>query len=55
VVMHLFDRTRHAWAKATKWCGATPEFVRRAGFAMLASMALHRKNAPSAPFIKVRA
>lgn len=51
VVMHLFDRTPHAWAKATRWCGAKPEFVKRAGFAMLASMALHHKAAPSAPFI----
>lgn len=55
VVMHLFDRTPHAWAKATKWCGATPEFVKRAGFAMLASMALHHKDASSAPFIKALA
>jgi 3-methyladenine DNA glycosylase AlkD len=55
VVMHLFDRTPHAWAKATKWCGAKPEYVRRAGFAMLASMALHHKAAPSAPFVRALA
>jgi 3-methyladenine DNA glycosylase AlkD len=55
VVMHLFDRTPHAWPMARKWCGAKDEFVKRAGFAMLASMALHHKDAPSAPFIKALA
>lgn len=55
VVMHLFDRTPHAWTKVERWCGAKPEFVKRAGFAMLASMALHHKDAPSAPFVKALA
>ena len=50
-VMHCFDRSPHAWAMTAKWVKAKDEFVRRAGFAMLASMALHHKTAPSAPFI----
>ena len=34
---HLFDRTPHAWRKARQWATAKPEFVRRAGFALMAS------------------
>ena len=51
-VMHLFDQSPHAWPLTRKWCTAKPEFEKRAGFAMLASMALHHKDEPSAPFIK---
>ncbi len=50
-VMHCFDRSPHAWAMTRKWVKAKEELVKRAGFAMLASMALHHKTAPSAPFI----
>ena len=30
VVMHLFDRTPHAWKKVDIWCGREREFVKRA-------------------------
>lgn len=50
VVMHLFDRTPHAWKKVALWSGREPEFVKRAGFALIASLALHDKTAPDAPF-----
>ena len=48
---HLFDRTTHAWKKIEKWAGRREEFVKRAAFALLASVALHDKNAADAPFI----
>jgi 3-methyladenine DNA glycosylase AlkD len=47
---HLFDRTPHAWTKVAQWCNRREEFVKRAGFALLASLALHDKRAADAPF-----
>lgn len=55
VVMHLFDRTPHAWKKVSLWTTRKGEFAKRAGFAMIASLALHDKTAPDAPFIKALA
>lgn len=49
---HLFDKTPHAWGKVAKWSRSPDEFVKRAAFALLASMALHQKRAPDAPFVK---
>jgi 3-methyladenine DNA glycosylase AlkD len=51
VCFHLFDRTPHAWAKVARWSTAREEFVRRAAFALLASLALHDKAAPDGPFL----
>lgn len=50
VCFSLFDRTPHAWGRIDRWAGARQEFVRRAAFALLASLALHDKAAPDAPF-----
>jgi 3-methyladenine DNA glycosylase AlkD len=47
---HLFDRTPHAWAKVAQWSGGRGEFVKRAAFALIASLALHDKTAGDAPF-----
>ncbi|MFZ1218996.1 MAG: DNA alkylation repair protein, partial [Chthoniobacterales bacterium] len=47
---HLFDKTPHAWKKISKSSDAKPEFVKRASFALLASVALHDKAAPDKPF-----
>jgi 3-methyladenine DNA glycosylase AlkD len=47
----LFDRSPLAWQKVREWCGRPEEFVRRAGFALLASVALHDKTAPDRPFL----
>src|SRR5690606_33664096 len=52
VCFHLFDRTPHAWAKIRQWSTRREEFVRRAAFALLASVALHDKRAPDAPFLR---
>lgn len=48
---HLFDRTPHAWAKIEAWSTSKQEFVKRAAFALLASVALHDKAAADAPFV----
>jgi 3-methyladenine DNA glycosylase AlkD len=52
VCFHLYDKTPHAWAKIGKWAKSKDEFVKRAAFATLASVALHDKKAPDAPFMK---
>jgi 3-methyladenine DNA glycosylase AlkD len=48
---HLFDRTPHAWGRIAQWSGRRREFEKRAAFALLASVALHDKRAPDAPFV----
>jgi len=40
----LFDQTPHAWAKAEAWCRRKAEFEKRAGFALLATLAGHDKT-----------
>lgn len=41
---HLFDRTSHAEKKACVWSRRRAEFVKRAGFVLMAGMAVHRKE-----------
>ena len=48
----LWDRTPYAWRKIEQWSTRKEEFVKRAAFALLASVALHDKAAPDAPFAK---
>ena len=48
----LFDQTPHAWAMVNKWSTRRDEYQKRAAFALMASLALHDKKAPDAPFIK---
>jgi 3-methyladenine DNA glycosylase AlkD len=50
---HLFDRTVHAWRKVELWAGRRDEFVKRAAFALLASLALHDKKIDDGPFAKL--
>ena len=47
----LWDRTPHAWGKVREWSGRKEEFVKRAAFAMLASLTVHDKTAPDAPYL----
>jgi 3-methyladenine DNA glycosylase AlkD len=47
----LFDRTPHAWAKVAQWSDKRDEFVKRAAFALLASLAGHDKTSGDQPFI----
>lgn len=45
VCMNLFDRTGFAYHKALEWSGREEEFVKRAGFALMAVLAFHDKKA----------
>lgn len=51
VCFHLFDRTPHAWLKVDQWHDKEAEFVKRAAFALLASLALHDKGAANRQFV----
>ena len=51
VCFHLFDKTPHAWSKVRRWSHRRQEFVKRAAFALLASLALHDRHAPDAAFV----
>jgi 3-methyladenine DNA glycosylase AlkD len=48
---NLFDKTPYAYQKATEWCQQEKEFVRRAGFVMMAELAVHDKQAPDEAFM----
>lgn len=45
VCFNLFDRTPHAPAMIVKWAKLNDEFGRRAAFALMACLALHRSDA----------
>lgn len=47
---NLFRYTPCAFEKAAEWARAKPEFVRRAGFALMAGLAVKAKDAPDARF-----
>ncbi len=51
VCMNLFDRTPAAFEKAAEWAGRDEEFVKRAGFALMACLAWHDKRAPEDKFL----
>jgi 3-methyladenine DNA glycosylase AlkD len=48
--MNLFRYTPFAFEKAARWARAKPEFVRRAGFALMAALAGKAPGAPDAQF-----
>src|ERR1700752_5028310 len=52
VCFHLFDRTPHAWTKVAQWHDKREELVKRAALALLASLALHDKQAPDRRFVE---
>ena len=47
---NLFDRTTFAYSKAIEWAKREEEFVRRAGFALMACLAVHDKKAADGDF-----
>jgi len=49
----LWDQLPHAWAKVEKWAGRCEEFIRRAGFALLACLALHNRKAADEKFLRL--
>ncbi len=48
---NLLDRTPFAYAKAVEWSARPEEFVKRAGFVLMAELACHDKKASDAPFL----
>lgn len=50
VCMNLFDKHPLAYEKAVEWSRCEEEFVKRAGFAMMASLVLHDKKADDLAF-----
>jgi len=52
VCFKLFDRTPHAFLKIEQWAKRREEFVKRAAFALLASVALHDKSAEDTKFLR---
>jgi len=46
----LFDKTPYAWDKAVEWTHRKPEYVKRAGFVLMAALAVHDKKAPDERF-----
>jgi len=49
---HLFDRAPHAWDKIEAWATRREEFVKRAAFALLASLTVHDKQAEDERFLR---
>jgi 3-methyladenine DNA glycosylase AlkD len=52
VCSRLFDKTPIAHRKASEWTKSDEEFVKRAGFAMIAALSVHDKDAPDEDFEK---
>lgn len=50
VCFHLFDKTAHRWDRIAAWQRRPEEFVRRAGFALIASVGAHDKTSTDAQF-----
>jgi len=49
---NLFDRTPYAYDKALEWSKRDEEFVKRAGYVLMAELAVHDKEAPDASFLR---
>ena len=49
---NLFDQTRFAREKAAEWSERGEEFVKRAGFVLMAALSVHDKKATDEDFIK---
>ncbi len=49
---NLFDKTGFAHQKAVEWSEKDEEFVKRAGFVMMAALAVHDKKATDEEFLK---
>lgn len=49
-ISNLFRKTPYAWSKALEWSQRQEEFVKRAGFVMMATLAVHAKQAADEDF-----
>jgi len=52
VCSNLFDKTEYAYKKAVEWSKREEEFVKRAGFVLMAALAVHDKSAKDEAFVK---
>ncbi len=50
---HLFDRTAVAYRKAQEWSEREEEFVKRAGFTLMAALSVHDKKASDEDFVRL--
>jgi 3-methyladenine DNA glycosylase AlkD len=48
---NLFDKTACAWDKAAEWSARDPEYEKRAGFVLMAYLAVHEKQAPDEKYL----
>jgi 3-methyladenine DNA glycosylase AlkD len=51
--LYLLIYTPYAWKKAREWPRREAEFVRRAGFTLMACLAVHDKEAADAEFLRL--
>jgi len=51
--LHLFGDTQYAWKKALEWSKRGEEYVKRAGYTMMAVLAVHDKKAEDGAFLKL--
>ena len=51
--MHLFDRTPFAYSLARAWSRRRDEYTKRAGFALMASLAIHDRHAADRKFLRL--
>jgi 3-methyladenine DNA glycosylase AlkD len=51
VCSNLFDRTPYAYDKAVEWSQREEEFVKRAGYVLMACLAVHEKKADDFRFL----
>jgi len=49
---NLFDKTEFAYQKAVEWSKRKEEFVKRAGFVLMATLAVHDTKAKDEEFVK---
>lgn len=49
--LNAFRHSPHAFAKVREWALREPEFERRAAFALMATLAVHRKQEPDRAFL----
>ena len=52
VCSNLFDKTPYAYKKALEWSKRKEEFVKRAGFVLMACLAVHDKKAKDTELLK---
>jgi 3-methyladenine DNA glycosylase AlkD len=51
VCSNLFDKTEYAYQKAFEWSGSDKEFVKRAGYVLMACLSVHDETAEDIKFI----